>query len=199
MLRSFKGFIGTKVEATDGSLGNAIRFFIDREDWSLPMVMVGGGLATTGELMMPTQLVEDLDWQDSILHVPVMRRSLFSSGNDLKGDGHDVFDALRLMGSRVTARGKDVGAVADLMIDIERPWTVRYLVVNVDDQGAREVLFSTEWISKFSVERKVVDLDVSRKAVNDCPECDLRKGVEREYERKLHEHYDKPVHLARFG
>ncbi|UCC92835.1 MAG: hypothetical protein JSW25_09260 [Thermoplasmata archaeon] len=199
MLRSFKGFMGTKIQATDGSLGNAIRFFVDREDWSLPLVMVGGGLATTGELMVPTQMVEDIEWEDPTLHVSAMRRSILSSGNDVSGDGHDVFDALRLMGAHVTARGEDVGKVVDLMVDVERPWTVRYLVVNVEGQGDREVLFSTEWVSTFSVERKLVDLDVPRGAVNDCPECDLERGVEREYERRLHEHYEKPVYLARFG
>ncbi|NIS13337.1 MAG: hypothetical protein GWN18_02525 [Thermoplasmata archaeon] len=199
MLRSFKGIMGMDVEATDGSLGNAIRFFVDNEDFSLPLVMVGGGRATTGELMVPTKLIEDMVWEDSMINVSAMRRSIFSSGSDVSRDTFGVFDALRLMGASVSTRGEDLGVVIDLMVETDQPWNVKYLVVAVDGRDDREVLLNTEWISKYNIEKKLVDLDVDRKDVNTCPECDLRERIRPEYEIRLSEHYNKPVHLARFG
>jgi hypothetical protein len=199
MLRSLKGIMGSEVEATDGSLGTAIRFFVDQADWSMPLMMVGGGLATTGELMVPTTLVDQVEKETPRIVLPAMRRSVVSSGKELSGGHHGVFDSLQLMGASVTARGQDVGKVVDLMVDTDRPWLVRYLVVEEGDGSGREHLFSTEWVNKFKVEAKEVDLDVRRGDIRTCPECDLEKGVGREYERQLHEHYDKPVHLARFG
>lgn len=199
MLRSLKGIMGSEVEATDGSLGTAIRFFVDQGDWSMPLMMVGGGLATTGELMVPTKMVDQVKVEGPRMVLPVMRRSVVSSGRELSGGHHGVFDSLRLLGAIVTARGDDVGRVVDLMVDTDRPWIVRYLVVEESDGSGREHLFSTEWVNRFKVETKEVDLDVRKGDIRSCPECDLEKGVGRDYERRLHEHYRKPVHLARFG
>jgi hypothetical protein len=200
MIMGFKELMGKRIEATDGSLGNAIRFFVDQDDWSMPLVMVGGGLATTGELMMPTRMVVEPDRKDPSLKVPNLRRDVFDTLMKDPGDHHGVFDALRLMKAGVTARGEDVGHVVDLMVDTDRPWNIRYLVVDLDAmEPGQEALFSPEWISEFDLNSKHVDLDVPPEAVRDCPTCDLREGVTRGYERRLHEHYDKPVHLARFG
>ncbi len=199
MLTSFKTMMGSTVEALDGSLGNAIRFYINEDDWSVPLVMVGGGRATTGELTVPTQMVDEVDQGGYSLEVPVRRRSIMSSGKELSGGHHGVFDALRLMGATVTARGEPVGKVTDLMVDTEKPWNIRYLVVGSSSDPGRELLFSTDWVSRWDLDSRSADLDVDRADVNDCPECDLRQGVQREYERRLHEHYSKPVHLGRFG
>jgi hypothetical protein len=199
MLTSFRGMMGSAVEATDGSLGNAIRFYIKEDDWSMPLVMVGGGRATTGEIMVPTQMVADVDQEGYALEVPSRRRSVLSSGKELSGGHHGVFDALRLMGASVTARGEPVGKVTDLMVDTEKPWSIKYLVVGSDPDPGREMLFSTEWVSKWDLDGRHADLDVDRADVNDCPDCDLRQGVRREYERQLHEHYNKTSYLGRFG
>lgn len=199
MLTSLKNIMGSPVEAIDGSLGNAIRFYIRRDDWSMPLVMVGGGRATTGEIMVPTQMVAEILREPNRLEVPARRRSVLSSGRELSGGHHGVFDALRLMGASVTARGEPVGRVVDLMFETEKPWEIRYVVVGSASDPGREMLFSTKWISDFDLDSKRADVDVDRVDVNDCPECDLRQGVQGEYERQLHEHYRKPVHLGRFG
>lgn len=200
MLSRFKRMMGSKVDATDGSLGNAIRFFVDEDDWSVPLMMVGGGRATTGELMMPTRLVEVEEGEETRFGVPVLRRSIMSSGSAQSDRRSGVFDALRLMGARATARGKPIGKVVDLMVEPRNPWSVRYLVVETDEtEPGEEVLMSTEWITSFSIEEKRVDLDVERDDVPGCPRCNLEESVEREYEMRLHEHYDRPVYWGRMG
>ena len=201
MLVRFRDLMGTEVEATDGSLGNAIKFFVNPDDWTLPLVMVGGGRASTGELMVPTRTMEGPDERMGQISVPVLRRALVSSRSEVSGsEDHGVFDALRLVGARATARGEDLGTVKDLLVNTERPWDVRYLVVDVDAlEPGREEIFSTDCVRDLHVERRRTDLDVRTEDVGACPRCDLREGVEQEYERGLHEHYQKTFHLARFG
>ncbi len=109
----------------------------------------------------------------------------------MRRDPH-LRSAHHLHGYHVRAADGDVGVVADFIID-DATWAIRYLVI--DSQRwlpKKHVLISPQWIERVSWSRSSVLVGLSRDAIEQSPEDLGGSRRTRDYETRLHEHYDRP-------
>lgn len=93
-------------------------------------------------------------------------------------------------GHHVQAEDGEIGHVDDFVIDDET-WAIRYLVINTSNwwQG-KKVLISPRWIQRVSWNESKVFLNLSREAIKQAPEYSDQELLDRDYESKLHLHYN---------
>ena len=99
-----------------------------------------------------------------------------------------------MRGYHVRAADGDGGVVSDLLID-DVAWAIRYLVIYMQEWlDGRHVLLSPRWIERVSWSKSSVVVSLSREAIEQSPE-DLGGSLRtREYETRLHEHYDRQAY-----
>lgn len=94
-------------------------------------------------------------------------------------------------GYHVRAADGDVGVVSDFIID-DATWAIRYLVTDTQNWlEGRHVLISPQWIERVSWSKSSVLVSLSRDAIEQSPEDLGGSRRTREYETRLHEHYDR--------
>lgn len=92
-------------------------------------------------------------------------------------------------GYRVHCRDGELGRIDDFLFD-EEEWILRYLVVSTGRWWpGREVLIPPDWIDELDWSGWTASVDHSREEIRNAPEYDPSKPVDREYERRLYEHY----------
>ncbi|HRP28649.1 MAG TPA: PRC-barrel domain-containing protein [Burkholderiaceae bacterium] len=97
-----------------------------------------------------------------------------------------------VMNYRVHAADGDIGHVDGLLID-DQSWVIRYLVVNTSDWWlGHDVLVAPQWIDDISWLEATVSIALSRRAVKDAPPWDRAAPPDREHERRLYRHHDRP-------
>jgi uncharacterized protein YrrD len=85
----------------------------------------------------------------------------------------------------------EIGHVDDFIIDDEN-WTIRYLVVSTTNWfPGKKVLISPEWIDSISWSKSRVFVNLTRDAIKGSPEYTAESLLSRDYESKLHGHYDR--------
>jgi hypothetical protein len=93
-------------------------------------------------------------------------------------------------GYHIHALDGAIGHVADFIID-EENWSIRYLVVDTKNWwNGKYLLVSLKWIEKISWEDSKVFINLTCDAIKKSPEYNP-ETLNREYEAKLHSHYDK--------
>ena len=99
--------------------------------------------------------------------------------------------ATKVIGFKIEATDGDIGQVEDFIID-EETWEIRYIVVDTRDWlPGKKVLVAPRWIERMSWDDSTVYVNLSREAIKSGPEYHS-DGLNREYEEKLHDHYDRP-------
>jgi len=99
---------------------------------------------------------------------------------------HDV------SGHHVEALDGALGHVEDFVID-EETWAIRYLVIDTRNWWpGKRVLISPKWVDSVSWAESKVFVHLTREAIQSAPEFDTTEGLTRDYETKLHRHYDLP-------
>jgi len=94
-------------------------------------------------------------------------------------------------GYHIEAGDGEIGHVDDLVIDDET-WEIRYLIVNTSNWWAgKKVLLSPLWIERVSWSERKVVIDLTREAIKRSPEFTDRLLLTRDYEAKLHGHYNR--------
>jgi hypothetical protein len=97
----------------------------------------------------------------------------------------------KVTGYHIEATDGDIGHVEDFIIDDET-WEIRYMVVDTRNWWpGKKVLVSPRWINRVSWDDSKVYVNISRRAIKNAPEYHP-DALTREYEEKLHEHYDRP-------
>jgi len=95
-----------------------------------------------------------------------------------------------LIGYQLLAQGGHIGKVHNFLFD-DKDWKIRYLVV---DTGpwilGREVLISTAALGQPVWASETFPVDLTRKQVRTSPDVDLAKPISRQYEERLHQHYN---------
>jgi len=87
-----------------------------------------------------------------------------------------------------------IGHVEDLLAE-DDSWLIRYLLVNTRDWlPGRDVIVSPAWIDHIRWASASVVVDLARKQIEESPEYDQDKTLDRQYETRLHEHYDRPFY-----
>lgn len=94
-------------------------------------------------------------------------------------------------GHSIRATDGEIGHVDDFIIDDES-WTIRYLVIDTKNWlPGKKVLISPQWIDRISWEDSKVFVSLTQESIRNAPEYDPDSIVEREYERKLHDYYNR--------
>jgi uncharacterized protein YrrD len=89
----------------------------------------------------------------------------------------------------IQAQDGEIGHVADFIFDDEI-WAVRYLLVDTKNWlPGKQVLLSPRWIETISWAERLVQVHLLRDAIKQAPPYRLPEALDRDYERRLHEHY----------
>ena len=106
------------------------------------------------------------------------------------GDLH-LRSAAKVTGYHIEATDGEIGHVEDFIIDDET-WQIRYMVVDTRNWlPGKKVLIAPRWIERVSWDDSKVYVNLSREAIENGPEYQP-DALNREYEGKLYEHYDRP-------
>lgn len=99
-------------------------------------------------------------------------------------------------GHSIEAQDGEIGHVDDFIIDDET-WAIRYLVVDTRNWWpGKRVLLSPQWIERVSWAESRVFVSLTRETIKQAPEYTEDSLLTRDYEARLHEHYDRPGYWA---
>jgi hypothetical protein len=94
-------------------------------------------------------------------------------------------------GHHIQALNGEIGHVEDFVIDDET-WAIRYIIVDTHNWWpGKKVLVATQWIERVSWDERKVFVNLNRETVKESPEFTEKSLLTREYETRLHEHYDR--------
>jgi hypothetical protein len=112
--------------------------------------------------------------------------TIHEGGND---DPH-LRSTRDVSGHTIEALDGEVGHVVDLVVDDET-WIIRYLIVGTRNWWpGKNVLIATRSIDHISWEESKVYLRLKRETIQNSPEYSEGLLISRDYEAKLHRHYD---------
>jgi hypothetical protein len=81
--------------------------------------------------------------------------------------------------------------VVDFIID-DKTWAIRYMIVDTKDfWPGKHVLISQQWIERVRWEGKKVFVDLSADAIKKGPEYTRDLLIKRDFETRLHSHYNR--------
>ena len=95
-------------------------------------------------------------------------------------------------GYYIEAVDGEIGHAQDFLVD-DVSWTLRYLVIDTRNWlPGRHVLVSMPWLKSVRWADRTIQVDLTRAAIENSPEYDPNRPLEREDEIALHRHYDRP-------
>ena len=98
---------------------------------------------------------------------------------------HDV------SGHTIQATDGELGHVDDFVIDDET-WAIRYLIIDTQNWWpGKKVLVSPQWIERVSWKESKVFVGLSRETIKQSPEYTEEALLTRDYETRLHRHYNR--------
>lgn len=94
-----------------------------------------------------------------------------------------------LTGFHLKAHDGEIGTLKEVYFD-DRHWVVRYLVVRTGNWlFGREVLIAPEAVHKVDEDNRWLEVELTRKQVEEAPPIDSRLPVSRHYEQEYYRHY----------
>jgi hypothetical protein len=122
----------------------------------------------------------------------------FADAERLRGEPH-LRRTTEVIGYAIAARDGDIGHIEDLLVD-DGTWAIRYAVVDTRNWWpGKKVLLAPEWISRIDWTESKARVDLDRDAIRSAPEYDASRPIDRDYERRLHEHYGGAAYRAHSG
>jgi hypothetical protein len=106
-------------------------------------------------------------------------------------------DLRQLIGDRLGATDGEIGQVKDFYFD-DQSWMVRYLVADTGGWlGGRQVLlapnaFGARPFGKVVASDKVLNVELTRKKIEDSPSIDAHRPVSRQHEESYYQYYGWP-------
>jgi hypothetical protein len=99
-----------------------------------------------------------------------------------------------LKGYKLNGMDGEIGRVKEFYFD-DRHWTIRYLVADTGSWLAeRQVLISPYALLSIVQEEQHIDIDLTKKQIEDSPSLDSDKPVSRQFEQNYFGYYDWPVY-----
>jgi len=90
----------------------------------------------------------------------------------------------------------EIGHVDDFVID-DATWTIRYLVIDTRNWWpGKKVLVSTQWVDGVSWTESKVFVNLTLESIRQSPEYSEEALLTRDYENRLHRHYDRRGYWA---
>ncbi len=100
-------------------------------------------------------------------------------------------------GYDIRAIDDTIGHVEDFIME-EDSWALRYLVVDTGTVfSGRKVLVSPKWVERIDWADSDVFVTLSKEQIENSPEYDPSKPIERSYEESLHRHYGRESYWDR--
>ena len=113
------------------------------------------------------------------------------SSKDHKNWDSHLRSTYDVSGHHMQAEDGEVGHVEDFIIDDET-WAIRYLVIDTRNWWpGKEVLVSPRWIDHVSWKELKVFINLSMESIKQSPEYSEELLLNRDYEAKLHRHYNR--------
>src|SRR5664280_1241249 len=116
--------------------------------------------------------------------------------NPLKeGEGNSMLRSItQLYGNKLAASDGEIGYVKDFYFD-DHNWVVRYLVVDTGSWLAgRKVLISPHAFGSLHQAGKLLQVNLTRKQIEDSPSIESHKPVSRQYEEEYYRYYGWPYY-----
>jgi hypothetical protein len=118
------------------------------------------------------------------------------TGMEEEGDPH-LHSIKEVTGYYIHARDGNIGHVEDFILQGGN-WSITYLVIDTANWlPGKHVVVSREWIEEISWENSEVTLDLTKDEIKSCPEYNKDLQIDRDYEQKLHDHYQKEPYWKR--
>jgi hypothetical protein len=97
-------------------------------------------------------------------------------------------------GYHIQGTDEAIGHVEDFIVDDET-WQIRYLVIDTSNWWfGRKVLVAAAWTSRVSWDERKVFVDLTRAAITSSPAWDASSEIERNFETRLYDHYERPAY-----
>ncbi|MCY7285868.1 MAG: PRC-barrel domain-containing protein [Cyanobacteria bacterium CAN_BIN43] len=97
-----------------------------------------------------------------------------------------------VMGYHIQATDGEVGHIEDFIIDDET-WAIRYLIVDTRNWWpGKKILLAPQWIDHVSWNESKVFVNLPRETIKQAPAYTDESPLSRDYETRLHQHYDRP-------
>ena len=100
--------------------------------------------------------------------------------------------SIAVTGYDIHASDESIGHVRDFVFD-DASWAIRYLVVDTRNwwPGGKKVLVATHWIERIDWSTSTVHVTLSREQIKNSPEYHEALPIDRAYEQRLHDAYDR--------
>jgi hypothetical protein len=122
-----------------------------------------------------------------------------AAASEERDDDPHLRSTSAVIGYHAQAVGGEIGHVADFIVEDET-WAIRYMVVDTRNWlPGKSVLVVPQWTKEVIWAQRKVDLDLSKEAIEKCPEFDPSVPVNREYEVRVYDYYGRPHYEARLG
>lgn len=94
-------------------------------------------------------------------------------------------------GHYIEANDGDIGHVEDFIVD-DQDWAIRYMLVDTKNWWpGKKVVVAPDWIERISWSDSRVYVNESRDNIQHAPEYSSREILNRDFESKLHRHYNR--------
>jgi hypothetical protein len=183
--------------------GVAQRLDWDGEGLATPVTQVQANKAPSIEERRPLSRQKEFElarhfgwqpyWQKGPAGLPSDRRlsSVAAPPRVEQDDVPYLLSAREVIGFDVKCAESDVGYAGSLVFD-DRNWMARYLVVDVGSLlTERRILVALDWLKKIDWDAREIRVDVGKMQIEGAPEFDLQAPIDRAYEERLHDHYDR--------
>jgi uncharacterized protein YrrD len=102
--------------------------------------------------------------------------------------------AKTLKGYKLNSRDGEIGKVQEFYFD-DRHWTIRYLVADTGSWlTGRQVLLSPYALGAVNSDDKDVEVDLTKKQIEQSPALDSHKPVSRQFEESYYGYYGMPLY-----
>ncbi|HSB68453.1 MAG TPA: PRC-barrel domain containing protein [Candidatus Methylomirabilis sp.] len=224
MLRRVRDLQHYTIHAIDGDIGRVHEFYFDDQRWTVcHMVVTTGAWLARHRVLIPTLSLARVDAARGELSVALTKLQVATSpgidtekpvsrqhegelywhygftgvplpiGMQPGGDPH-LRRTREVVGYVVHRVHERIGDVDDFLVD-DASWNIRYMVVKVQERWTdKRVLVQPRSVVGITWEERAVHVDLSRAALRNAPEYDPRRPIDRDYEMRLQDYYDRSKH-----
>jgi len=103
-------------------------------------------------------------------------------------------EAKALQGFKLSSLDGEIGTIKEFYFD-DHYWTIRYLVVDTGDWlTERKVLISPHALRAVDKDNKFIEVNLTKKQIEESPALDTDKPVSRQFEELYHGYFEWPVY-----
>ena len=191
MLHKASKLRGTTVQASDGEVGTVQDLYFDNQQWRVKYLAVKTAADAPNDVVLVPPSAVRAPWNTAGVRVSLTCDEVNRSSPDVVPSDQHLMSSQQLNGCHIQATDGEIGHVEDFIIDDET-WQIRYMVVDTRNWlPGKKVLIAPRWIERVSWDDSKVYVNLSREAIENGPEYHP-DALNREYEGKLYEHYDRP-------